>query len=153
MPPGSEEFRERSNQEYQYDHWHDWNVTEQRMRNAQNHLISFNSLAENEMPDESVGSMAHLALEHALKTGIAANGARYATTHAINMLRNQILEVDDQFQYAPPLDGNIYQQCRGAREYYDPTVPITSIPDCQSKVNEEIQALLARARELHQQDS
>ena len=48
--PGSEEFGSRFSEEYQYDHQHHWNVADQRIRNAENHLISFNSLADFNMP-------------------------------------------------------------------------------------------------------
>ena len=55
------------------------------------------------------------------------------------------------FTYELKLDGSICQQHRGNREYYDATTPLTSIPDCQDIVTDEVKSLPARARKLREQ--
>ena len=147
MPPSSEEFGPERHADYQYDASHDYDVTDQRVRNSENHLTTFQFVAAANMPDESVGAIAHAAVEHALKAVIASRHARYDPSHTINMLRLQVLEVDPDFHHDPPLDGSIYQQYRGQREYCDPVRPLTGIPDYQTLVSEEATTLLNRAKE------
>ena len=50
--------------------------------------------------------------------------------------------------FGPSLDGSIYRQYRGRREYYSPQVPITGIEKYREMVNRDVQTILDHAREV-----
>lgn len=144
MPPEQENRRQSDTD----DHSQEWNVTDERIRHAENHIAAFNLMVVNGMPDDLVGQHAHSAMEHALKALISASGRGYQHVHNIHILTRDALAADPGFQFVPGIDGGIYNQYAG-RDEYDPTEnPISDIPGYRETVNGDVTAILNRVREI-----
>ena len=130
------------------DYQEEWNTTDERVRRATNHITAFNDMVGLGRDDDMIGLHAHNAMEHALKALVSATGHRYERIHNINLLMNDAMESDPGFKPRPALDGHIYNQYAGTREYYTKHTPITSIEGCQDMVNNAVAEILIRVQEV-----
>ena len=144
MPKGAADYGSRYTGDYGYDHLHDWNIVQERIRTPENRLQAFNDMIylDGDVPNP------HGAMEHAVEALTAANGAHYSQVHPVNILMNEALEAGPQFDFTPAPGGSIYRQYRGAGECYLPQSPIPRIEGRREMVNRDVQTILDRAREV-----
>ena len=138
---------ERSDRDTDYE----WSVTDERIRHAEQHLLTFRYLADGNMPDHSIGQHAQQAMEHALKAHISAAGVRYERAHNLYILLRQVQDADPDFGFTPESDYGILNQYAGSSDYYQPERPITEQPDFRRQVEADVARLLNRVAEIRPQ--
>lgn len=132
------------------DYSYEWMLTEERLRHAENHLATFNWVIEGGMHDSMIGQHAQGAMEQALKALISARVERYPHVHDIDELSARARRVDRGLRFTLSIPGKIYNQYVGDDEYGPTKNPITEVEDYRNKVNSDVDALLARIREIRQ---
>ncbi len=137
-------YNDNSENDYEYE----WTVTDERYRHAEKHLNAFNALIDTGQDDDMIGQHAQGAMEHALKALISATKNAYNRTHDINELAAGALRADPDFQFSQGIGGAIYNQYAGAQDYHPTKNPISNIADYRNIVNADVQAILARVREI-----
>ena len=130
---------------------YEWSVTDERIRYAEQHLLTFRYLADGNMPDHSIGQHARQAMEHALKAHISAAGVRYERAHNLYILLRQVQDADPDFGFIPESDYGILNQYAGSSAYYQPERPITEQPDCRRQVDADVARLLNRVAAIRPQ--
>jgi hypothetical protein len=91
--------------------------------------------------------MAHAALCQALKAAIAASGHRYQAIHDVDRLPSQFLDIHPDSLLRASISPAIYQQYRDYGANHPAVMPITAVEDYQAQVTQEVQSLLALARD------
>ncbi len=129
---------------YEYE----WMVTDERYRHAEKHLNTFNNLVELGDDDDMIGQHAQGAMEHALKALISATKTAYNRIHDIDELTTDALRADTDFQFSQGIHGAIYNQYAGSQDYHPTQNPISDIANYRAIVNTDVQAILARVREI-----
>ena len=147
MPRDTGDYDSRYNND-ENDYEYEWTVTDERYRHAEKHLSAFNALIDVGQDDDMVGQHAQGAMEHALKALISATHTAYDRIHDINQLTSDALRADTDFQFSQGIDGSIYNQYAGAQDYHPTQNPISNIADYRAIVNSDVQAILARVREI-----
>ena len=148
MPRNPEEYRDRYPDDENLDYQEEWIITDERVRHATNHITMFNDAVALERDDDMIGLHAHDSMEHALKALISATGNRYERTHHINILLHDAIQADPDFDPDPAIDGSIYNQYAGSKEYYRKHSPISDIPNYHQIVNDEVAHILLRVQEI-----
>lgn len=153
MPRNPEDYSSRYSEEYDAEEY-EWTVTDQRIRNAETHLVGFIANYENvDDPyhrDRLTGKNAQEGIEHALKAVISAAGVRYPREHSISLLTDLANDADPELHFQPSIEPRILNQYAGSDDYYEPAEPISDIPDYYQAVTNDITALIERARELRE---
>ncbi len=137
-------YNDNNENDYEYE----WTVTDERYRHAEKHLNTFNNLIDVGDHDDMIGQHAQGAMEHALKSLISATHTAYDRIHDINQLTSDALRADSDFQFSQGIDGSIYNQYAGSQDYHPTQNPISDIADYRNIVNADVQAILARVREI-----
>ena len=151
MSHDSDTYANRYQDGSENDHTYEWTVTEQRVRHAEIHLETFRLIHASEdlaLVDRMAGKNGQEALEHALKGLISANNARYARTHLLTQLVDQVEAADPEFSFRPSLDYTVLEQYAGHDDYYEPERLITDVADYFTAITNDVQRLLARIREI-----
>lgn len=151
MPRNPDDYSRRYSEEHD-DEEYEWTVTDQRIRNAETHLVGFRASYENvDDPyhrDRLTGKNAQEGIEHALKAIISAAGVQYPREHSISILTELANEAVPDLDFQPSIEARILNQYAGSDDYYEPAEPISDIPDYYEAVLNDITALIERAREL-----
>ena len=130
------------------DYAYEWTVTAERVRHAENHIVGFTLLSAHTDNDDLIGQQAQGLMEHALKALISARGESYPTIHRINQLTERARRADLEFDFAPGIPGNIYNQYAGRYEYEPTETPITAIPGYREIVLRDAASILARVQQV-----
>ena len=128
------------------DYSYEWTVTSERVRNAEQHLDTFQLLVEGGRSDRMIGKNAQEAMEHALKAVISAAGARYERTHNLHRLLRQVQAAAPELNFAPRSDYRALMQYCGSDDYYPPKDPMTNSPTYRADVLADLTILLERAK-------
>ena len=128
------------------DYSYEWTVTSERVRNAEQHLDTFQLLAEGGRSDRMLGKNAQEGMEHALKAVISAAGARYERTHNLHRLLQQAQAADPELNFTPRSDFRALMQYRRRVDHYPPQDPMTNSPTYREDVVADLTILLERAR-------
>ena len=144
------EYPEQEETDWRNDFHNEWNVTDQRLRHTSSHLNDFRTLDNNEGTDLGIGEHAHQSMEHALKAVISAAGTRYDRTHFIGELVNDANAADPDLNFTPGIEARILNQYAGSDDYYDAGQKITEVEDYAEILEEDIEFLCRRARQLQQ---
>ena len=131
----------------QYESAGDQETAKVHIQRAQAYLDSFTTLVSHQMTDEGIGAMAHAALCQALKAAIAASGHRYQAIHDVDRLHTQFLDIHLDSLLRASISPAIYQQYRDYGANHPAVMPITAVEDYQAQVTQEVQSLLALARD------
>ena len=142
MPENLADFDDPAEDDYSYE----WTVTSERVRNAEQHLDTFQLLAEGGRSDRMLGKNAQEGMEHALKAVISAAGARYERTHNLHRLLQQARDADPELNFVPRSDFRALLQYCGSDDYYPPKDPMTNSPTYREDVVADLTILLERAR-------
>lgn len=128
------------------DYSYEWTVTSERVRNAEQHLDTFQLLAEGGRSDRMLGKNAQEGMEHALKAVISAAGARYERTHNLHRLLQQAQAADPELNFVPRSDFRVLLQYRRGADHYPPQDLMTNSPTYREDVVADLTILLERAR-------
>ncbi len=133
------------------DYAYEWTVTDQRVRHAEDHLLTFELLVNQRMSDRVIGKNAQEAMEHALKAVISAYSVRYERTHDLNRLLYQVNSAAPDFQFNPRSSYGVLDQYSGSDDYYDPKEPLTSLENYYEDVVSDVRTLLEQVSKLNQE--
>ena len=149
MPRHPESY-ESDYQDDDLDYAYEWTVTAERVRHAERHIVGFTLLSDHTDNDDLIGQQAQGIMEHALKALISACGESYPTIHRINQLTERARRADPEFEFAPGIPGNIYNQYAGRYEYEPTATPITQIPGYREIVLRDAALILARVQQVRE---
>ena len=144
------EYGEEEETGWRNDFHNEWNVTGQRLGHAGSHLDNFRILNNNEGNDMGIGEHAHRSMEHALKAVISAAGRSYDRTHSTWQLVKGANKADPDLNFTPGIEARILNQYAGSDDYYDAGQKITEVEDFAEIIEEDIEFLCRRARQLQQ---
>ncbi len=142
MPENLADYDDPAEDDYSYE----WTVTSERVRNAEQHLDTFQLLAEGGRSDRMLGKNAQEGMEHALKAVISAAGSRYERTHNLHRLLQQAQAADPELNFVPRSDFRALLQYRRSVDHYPPQDPMTHSPTYREDVVADLTILLERAR-------
>ena len=148
MPRNSQDstYRHDENEAAEYD----WTDYETRLRHATLHLDAFESFDDQDKDDLMVSQHAHSALEHALKSLIAAHGATYPRTHELSQLLGTVRRLNPEFSaFSFGIDPAIYSEYAGFSGYSDVRnhPPLTEQDDYRKRTASDVRYILRRAAE------
>ncbi len=141
-------YRDTENQKDAEDYAIEWSVTEERIRQSEKNLTTFNILVQANDDDDMIGMHAQRAMEHALKALISANQESYPHVHRIDQLTDHALRSDPGLEFHPSIDGAIYNQYAGRDDYYATETPISGIGNYRERVNADVRLILDRVQEI-----
>ena len=144
------EYPEEGETDWRNDFRNEPNVTGQRLRHAGSHLDNFRILNGNGGNDLGIGEHARQSMEHALKAVISAAGTRYDRTHFIGQLVNDANAADPDLNFTPGIEAKILNQYAGGEDYYDAGQKLTEVENYVEIMEEDIEFLCRRARQLQQ---
>ena len=151
MPGNPEDYSNRYPDD-DVDYKEEWTTSDERVRHAESHLSVLNDIVDLGHNDDMIGQQAHDAMEHALKGLISVCGRSYERIH-INLLLNEAMDADPGFHPNPAIDGSVYDQYAGMREYYTKHTHISSIEGYRDIVNKEVSSILERVQQVKREKS
>ena len=156
MPRNPENYNpadyEDENTEYEYN----WTNYDERLRHAEEHLDTFQTLDDLGKSDLMIAQRAHSALEHGMKALIAAHGGSYRNSHNLEHLLGTVKRIDQEMtDFSLSIPPDVYSEYAGNNEYNITGInPLpTEYPNYRDRTVNDVRRIMNRTRDVRQKQN
>ena len=153
MPRNPEDYGLSEYEDEAVEQEYDWTPYGERLRHAEDHLLEFKFMAENQRTDMAIGQHAQRALEHGMKALLEAHQADYRGVHNLGELLGNIRYRDQEMaDFHLSIPPQVYNAYEGGDEYKPRRQPrLTTFPDYLERTVADAQAIINRAKQVREQ--